>query len=336
MLSNTGTGLLFIRAQEARRTVTKNFTETTRAQATRQAVHLLGGVQRVRTRVRGFAPWSPEKATLALLDQVKGVLNEYAAHLPLTIRQIFYRLVGAHDYEKSERAYQRLIEHLNRARRARIISMDVIRDDGGIISEPNHWASAEQFMATVGAMAKSFTLDHSAGQKIRLIVICEAGGMVPQLERVAHPFGVTVLSGGGFDSLTDKHKFAAALAGHDRLTVVLHIGDHDPSGVSMFLAFLEDVEAFTCDLGGNVTFTRLAVTPQQIQRYRLPTAPPKATDNRAFSGETCQAEALSPDVLANILRTAIEERVDQCVLDRALRQERRIRRELIKRFEGND
>src|SRR5215831_21094084 len=63
--------------------------------ATRQAVHLLGGVQRVRTRVRGFAPWSPEKATLALLDQVQGILDEYADHLPLTIRQIFYRLVGA-------------------------------------------------------------------------------------------------------------------------------------------------------------------------------------------------------------------------------------------------
>src|SRR5262245_31244272 len=94
------------------------------------AEHLLGGVQRVRTRVRGFAPWSPEKATLALLDQVRGVLDEYAAHLPLTIRQIFYRLVGAHDYEKTERAYQRLAEHLNRARRARSIPMDVIRDDG--------------------------------------------------------------------------------------------------------------------------------------------------------------------------------------------------------------
>ena len=53
----------------------------------RQAAHLLGGVQRVRTRVRGFAPWSPEKATLALLDQVQGILDEYAAHLPLTIRQ---------------------------------------------------------------------------------------------------------------------------------------------------------------------------------------------------------------------------------------------------------
>jgi hypothetical protein len=220
--------------------VTQNSTTATSA----QAAQLLGGAQRVRTRVRGFAPWSPEKATLALLDQVRGVLAEYADHLPLTIRQIFYRLVGAHDYEKTERAYQRLGEHLNRARRARIISMDVIRDDGGVISEPNHWDSVEQFMATVRAMAKDFTFNHSAGQATRLVVICEAGGMVPQLERVAHPFGVTVISGGGFDSLTDNHKFAATLASQGRPTVVLHIGDHDPSGVSMFLAFLEDVEAF--------------------------------------------------------------------------------------------
>ena len=233
--------------------MTNSSTSTTSAQATRQAVHLLGDVQRVRTRVRGFAPWSPEKATLALLDQVQAVLGEYADYLPLTIRLIFYRLVGAHDFEKSERAYQRLVEHLNRARRARIIPMAVIRDDAGTISEPNHWESAEQFMATIRAMAKSFTLDHSAGQATRLVVICEAGGMVPQLDRIAHPFGVTVMSGGGFDSTTDRHNFAAALASHDRPTEVLHIGDHDPSGVSMFLAFLEDVEAFVGELGGQAT-----------------------------------------------------------------------------------
>jgi hypothetical protein len=298
--------------------MTNSSTSTTSAQATR--------LSPCNCLVRGFAHWSPQRATLQLLDQVRGVLDEYEANLPLTIRQIFYRLVGAHDYEKTERAYQRLVEHLNRARRARIIPMDVIRDDGGTISEPDHWDSAEQFMATIRAMAKGFTLDHSAGQKTRLVVICEAGGMVPQLARVAQPFGVTVMSGGGFDSTTDRHNFAAALAGHERATEVLHIGDHDPSGVSMFLAFLEDVEAFARELGG---------PPAQIRQYRLPTAPPKATDNRAFSGETCQAEALPPDVLANILRTAIEERVDQRVLDRVLRQERRVRRELIKRFEGN-
>ena len=319
---------LFERGKERAGTVTQHSTITTNAQATQ----LLGDVQRVRTRVRGFAPWSPEKATLALLDRVQGVLDEYADHLPLTIRQIFYRLVGAHDYEKTERAYQRLVEHLNRARRARIIPMDVIRDDGGVISKPDHWDSAEQFVATIRAMAEDFTLDHSTGQTTRLVVICEAGGMVPQLDRVAHPFGVTVMSGGGFDSTTDRHKFAATLSEHERPTEVLHIGDHDPSGVSMFLAFLEDVEAFARELGGQATFTRLAVTPAQIEEHRLPTAPPKVTDKRAFSGQTCQAEALPPDVLASILRTAITERVDQRVLDRVLRQERRIRRELSKRF----
>ena len=185
-------------------------------------------------------------------------------------------------------------------------------------------------MATIRALAKNFTLDRSAGQATRLVVICEAGGMIPQLARVAHSFGVTVMSGGGFDSTTDRYKFAATLSEHDRPTEVLHIGDHDPSGVSIFLAFLEDVEAFAHELGGSATFTRLAVTPQQIGEHRLPTAPPKATDRRAFAGETCQAEALPPDVLANILRTAIERRIDQHVLNHVLQQERRIRRELIK------
>jgi hypothetical protein len=304
-----------------------------RTDTTVAALKLLGGAQRTKVRVRGFAPWSPKAATLALLELVRAVLAEYEDYLPLTLRQIFYRLVGAHDYEKTEQAYDRLCEHLNRARRARLIPMDVIRDDGGVVEEPDHWTGAEQFWDSVRANAEEFTLDRSDGQRSRLVVICEAAGMVPQLARVADPFGVTVMSGGGFDSLTDKHTFAAELAEHDRQTEVLHIGDHDPSGVSMFLAFLEDVKAFTRDLGGNAAFTRLAVTPEQITRYRLPTAPPKATDKRAFSGRTCQAEALAPDVLANILRSAIEQRLDRRIYERVLKRERQVRRELLAKIE---
>jgi hypothetical protein len=97
---------------------------------------LLGGAQRVRPRVRGFAEWSPRRETLELLARVNAVLGEYADHLPLTLRQIFYRLVGAHGYEKTEQAYERLGEHLVRARRARIIPMEAIRDDGGTIICP--------------------------------------------------------------------------------------------------------------------------------------------------------------------------------------------------------
>jgi len=86
-------------------------------------------------------------------------------------------------------------------------------------------------------------------------------------------FGVTVMSGGGFDSTTDRHKFAAALAGHDRPTEVLHIGDHDPSGVSMFLAFLEDVEAYARELDGQA-IGRSGSTGYRQHRPRQPTDAP--------------------------------------------------------------
>jgi hypothetical protein len=296
---------------------------------TRDAIaisELFGGAERVHTRPRGFAPWSPRRETLELMARVNAVLGEYRDHLPLTLRQIFYRLVGAHGYEKTERAYERLGEHLVRARRARLVPMEAIRDDGGTVITPTMWASAEEFLATVREQAGRLWLDRTAGQKTRLVVIPEAAGMTPQLARVASPYGITVMSSSGFDSVTEKHAFAAELANHDQPTEVLHIGDHDPSGVSMFAAYLEDVEAFTRDLGG------VAVTPQQIATYDLPTAPPKPTDRRAFNGETCQAEALAPDVLAGILRDAIEARIDRRALDRVLRRERKVRRELIVRL----
>jgi hypothetical protein len=60
------------------------------------------------SRVRGYAPWRPQAKTLALVDQVREVLDEYRDHLPLTVRQVFYRLVGRYGYDKTEAAYQRL------------------------------------------------------------------------------------------------------------------------------------------------------------------------------------------------------------------------------------
>ena len=150
---------------------------------------LLGGAERGRVRARGFADWSPRAETLALLARVNAVLGEYADHLPLTLRQIFYRLVGAHGYEKTEQAYERLGAHLVRARRARLIQMDAIRDDGGTVMRPTMWESAEEYLAAVRARAGRLMLDRTAGQKTRLTVVCEAAGMVPQLARVANPYG---------------------------------------------------------------------------------------------------------------------------------------------------
>ena len=74
---------------------------------------LLGGAVRGRTRVRGFAPWQPRDKSLMLLEQVQAALAEYRSQLPITLRQIFYRLVGAHGYAKDDKAAERLGELIN-------------------------------------------------------------------------------------------------------------------------------------------------------------------------------------------------------------------------------
>jgi hypothetical protein len=283
---------------------------------------LLGGAQRGRMRPRGFINWRPDRNSQKLLDQIRAVLAEYADHLPLTIRQVFYRLVVAYKYPKTEADYKRLCVKLQMARRARLVNMEDIRDDGNTILIPGCYASVEDFLASMRAAAARFTLDRTAGQKRRLVVMCEAAGMTTQLERVAEPYGITVISGGGFDSVTLKHQLADEL---ERPTEILHIGDHDASGCHLFLAIAEDVTAFASE---EVDFTRLAVTPDQITRYRLPTAPAKPSDKRAFRGQTCQAEALPPDVLANILRTAITDRLDMRAYNKVLKAERAARRTL--------
>lgn len=118
---------------------------------------------------------------------------------------------------------------------------------------------------------------------------------------------------------------------------VLHIGDHDPSGAHMFIALAEDVEAFARELGGSVSFIRLAVTPQQIADLALETQVKKVSDNRVFGSRTtrtCQAEAIAPDILAQIVRDAIVSRIDHKALRRVLVRERRVRRELNRKLEA--
>ena len=285
-----------------------------------------------KTRPRGFvADWRPRAATLALLDQVQAVLAEYSEQLPLTLRQIFYRLVGVYVYEKTEAAYERLGETLAKARRARVIDMDAIRDDGFVSTGGGGFANAEEVLGMVAGWARELRLDRQRGQPRRVAIWCEAAGMVPRLARVADPFDVGVYSRGGFDSLTDKHR-----TGHEwsaEPMTVLHLGDHDPSGVHCFSALDEDVLAFTKHYGGDIEFIRLAVRPEQARHFKLPSAPPKPTDRRSFEGnETWQIEALDPRELANIVRSAIEQRLDRAVYEAVLAEETEARQTVLSRL----
>ncbi|MDD5579041.1 MAG: hypothetical protein PHY16_07135 [Methylobacter sp.] len=262
------------------------------------------------TRPRGFMTWNPRPDTQELLSQIKGILDEYSNYLPMTIRQIFYRLVGAHGYAKDEKAYSRLCECLNKARRAGVIPFAHIRDDGFSELQENYFSSPQSFIKTVRHAAENYQRDPQTVQPVRLFVWCEAAGMANQLAQVSQPYGVPVLSSGGFDSVTVKYDLARKFSEYEAVQV-FHVGDHDPSGIHIFSSLEEDVKAFMVESETDIEFTRLAVTPAHIEQYSLPTAPAKATDNRRFIGQTVQCEALPPDILCGILDEALKECIDQ-------------------------
>jgi hypothetical protein len=287
---------------------------------------IVTGRQYTKTRVRGYAPWDPKPLTLAVIAKVKEVIAEYA--IALTIRQIFYRLVGKYRYEKTERAYDRLGDYLNRARRAGIIGWDSIRDDGDIVPAIPGFTGPDDFWENVKGWAEDYFVTPVSDTYVEIWV--EAAGMVPQIEAVANPFGVRVIPGGGFSSTSARRRAARRLiemvkAG--KRVVVLLIGDFDPSGGSIMDVLAEDVIAFGV---AEAEFVRLAVTEEQARQYNLPSAPQKQTDKRGeHMAETWQAEALDPDVLAEIVRLALTDLIGDKAVAEAERQTKTDREEIL-------
>ncbi|WP_097935177.1 MULTISPECIES: hypothetical protein [unclassified Streptomyces] len=285
-------------------------------------------------RPRGYQPqWKPRARTRELLAAVDRILERYAVQLPLTIRQVWYSLISDGVLVKEERTYKQTVELLGMARRSGRIPWEALRDDTEIRAEPVAHEGPDDFRAGLRRAALEYRLDRQAGQPVRLEIVCETAGMVPQLVAVADPYGVPVGSGSGFNALPAKRGAAlrAAADGH-RAVRVFVVSDWDPSGVHLFSALAEDVTAFAAvdAPGTEVVFERLAVTEQQIAEHQLPTAPPKASDRRSFSGiSTTQAEALPPDVLADVLKAAIVSHRDMHVLAALLEREEEERRRLL-------
>ena len=308
------------------------------------------------SRPKGYADWSPAPETQAVVRAVNEVLAEYRDHLPLTVRQIFYRLVGQYGYEKTERAYSRLAEYLVRARRAQLIPFSAIRDDGTVGVGYTGFDHPGEWLAAVKAEAEGYTRDRSRGQPVAVELWCEAAGMVPQLKRAAGGYPVGVFSTGGFSSVTVTYEIAQRALAQAVPTVFLHVGDYDPSGVGIYEAMGTDALTFlrqrlyertsdeqvlyldreAPDDGPDLRLRRVALTEAQVHEYDLPTAPPKHSDSRSarWVGETCQAEALPPDLLADIVRSAVEAELDMGAYEEALELEAEERAQLIEALEG--
>lgn len=288
-------------------------------------------------RPRGYISiYRPQARTRALLDVVQAVLDEYREHWPLTARQLFYRCVGAHGFDKDEAFYDRLCFHVANARRARLIPFDAIRDDGVTTYRMDHYADADSFRAKVRREAESYRRDLMADQDMHIEIWSEAAGMVQQLWRVGQDYSIRAYSSSGFDSLTSKKDLADRICETGKPAFILHLGDYDPSGKNIFESVAEDVQAFVeADRPNalvNVKFVRVALTAEQVEEYDLPTSPPKATDSRSkrWEGETCQLEALAPDQIAALVKAQIERIVDIPRMQAALAEQVKDRKELTR------
>ncbi len=123
----------------------------------------------------------------------------------------------------------------------------------------------------------------------------------------------------------------------------MHLGDHDPSGLSIFDVLNEDVTEFVnsgkLDGDGTVEFHRIAVTEGQIADLDLITQPRKKNDKKAYVGifgdrdSTCQIEAIPPDELSRIVMDEVEQLIDEYAHMRALAHEKKARKKMGKQFE---
>jgi hypothetical protein len=244
---------------------------------------------------RGYIAWRPCQRTRAKLDAVQEVLATYHDQLPLTLRQLYYVLVAKLVIEKTKREYCNLGYLVSKARRARVIPFESIHDQGSTLPSSLLGDADESWLAwSIRYEVENFELDRQLGQANRLVLWCEAAGMLDQLRRVAEPYGVHVVAGGGFDSVTDKWRFAQLVRKARGKVRVPHIGDLDRHGESIFDVLAEDVQAFDGYRG--VDFVRLAVTEQQVEELGLVSS---------FEDElVVQAEAIPPDVLAHRRRCA--------------------------------
>jgi len=316
-----GDSVVVVRFGTEEKTFVPELAPLTRLEATNDG----GG----RKRPKGYAPWSPRAKTKALLAQVDQVLVEYRAHLPITVRQVFYRLVGAFGYSKTENAYGNLGDHLVRARRSGRIPFEAIRDDSASEMTHLHFDDEEHFISYVHKLGRNYTQNKLTNQDYALRLHCEAEGMMPQMHAAMRDFSVPVYSCSGFDSLTARRDLARWF--HDtyvyegKTPVMLHLGDYDPSGESIFESLTEDVWQFlTRDAPGlvarhdkNDLFVRVALVEEHVSMFGLPTAPPKKADGRSkkWRGQTCQVEALPPDALREIVVGAVREYIDPEVLE---------------------
>jgi len=265
------------------------------------------------------------------LHKVQDILQELAEYKPLTLRQIYYQLVGKGFIENTTSQYGMLSKLVKWGRIDGEIPWEDMEDRLRTFRNAAGWTDDKAFIADeLGNFLRGYRRDLLQTQEKYIEVWIEKDALRSIFERVCHSYCVSVIVCRGFTSVSVLNDFRERLLYYrGRDPVMLYFGDFDPSGVEMLPAMRTTLEE---ELGvTGVTFKRIALLKGDIQKYRLPHNPSalKRKDTRTTKhveahGEVAvELDALRPDILEGKIRKAIDSELDAKAFRREVATHRR-------------
>lgn len=255
------------------------------------------------------------KTSLAIIEHANVIIHEYSEQgYILTLRQLYYQFVAKDLIANKQSQYKRLGSIIVDGRLAGMIDWDSIEDRGRKINRPSTWGSPAEIIETC---VEQFKLDLWVDQEFRPEVWIEKEALLSIVETACKPLRVPYFACKGYVSQSAMWE-----AGAKRITkyikdgqipVIIHLGDHDPSGIDMTRDIFDRLDTFA---NQPIEVSRIALNADQVSKYNPPPNPAKITDSRfktysvEHGNESWELDALSPKVLVDLIQGKILEMRD--------------------------
>src|SRR6185437_6838425 len=231
-----------------------------------------------------YVPKTFRKDSIEIIGKAIAIAEAYAQQgYELTLRQLYYQFVSRGWLQNTESNYHRLGNIINDARLAGLVDWNYLTDRTRWVRENSHWSNPTRIMDSV---VTSYAHEKWLGQPERPIVMIEKDALVGVIQGVCEELDVPHFSCRGYTSQSEMWSISQRIRGYikkGQRVVILHLGDHDPSGIDMSRDIQDRLALFISHDQGEEDvpeLDRLALNIDQIQQYNPPPNPAKATDSR--------------------------------------------------------
>jgi hypothetical protein len=270
------------------------------------------------------------RRTNAELAEIDAAIYEIAeAERPVSVRGVAYRVTSRGLVPKSENGFAVVQRRTLKLRRAGELPYGWITDGTRLRLKPRTWSSAQ---AALENTARTYRRDLWIDQDAHVEVWSEKDAIRGVVYPVTAEYDVPLMIARGYPSETFIYETAEDINDEGKPAVIYQLGDHDPSGVDAWRDTQRRLRGFVAD-HIDLTFERIAVTPEQINELDLQTRPTKQSDTRAkkFDGDSVEVDAIESPVLRDLVRGAIEQWIDQDAL-RPVKIAERSERQILERI----